>query len=211
MIQLEKTLLIGKGLHRECYCHPHDPALCVKVVYNGNQDEGRREQKYYRLLQKRNIDWRLLPRYYGTVTTDRGPGAIFDLVQDPDGSTSKTLEFYLGCEQRTRKHQSQLVQALADLRNYLLEQWIVTMTLKPKNIVYRRLENGAGELVVVDNIGTSDFIPLCHYLPGFARQKIRRKWQRFESYMVKLFPDNAVLRDMLNQELPELIAASAYA
>lgn len=209
MLYLKGAELIGSGLHRKCYRHPHDSTRCVKVVYNGNQDESRREKAYYRLLQKRNIDWRLLPRYYGEVDTDLGRGAVFDLVQDPDGKTSKTLEFYLECEKRTVKHQSHLAQALADLRSYLLEQWIVTMTLKPKNIVYRRSSDEAGDLVVVDNIGTSDFIPVCHYLPAFARQKTQRKWSRFEQYMLKLFPRNEALQEMISNELPELVAAAA--
>lgn len=208
MIDLTGALLIGKGLHRECYRHPENPALCIKVVYNGNQDETRREQGYYRLLKKRRIDWRLLPRYHGTVETNRGTGAVFDLIQDFDGNSAKSLEFYLESEERTEKHQSILAQALAELRYYLLEQCIVTMTLKPKNIVYRRLSNRSGELVIVDNIGNSDFIPISSYVPAFARRKIQRKWARFESYLLKLFPANSCLREILNEDMYKASLAS---
>lgn len=208
MIDLTGALLIGKGLHRECYRHPQNPALCIKVVYNGNQDESRREQGYYRLLEKRRIDWRLLPRFHGTVDTNRGTGAVFDLIQDFDGNTARSLEFYLENEQRTEKHQSILAQALTDLRRYLLEHCIVTMTLKPKNIVFRRLSNKSGELVIVDNIGNSDFIPISSYVPALARRKTQRKWTRFETYLVDLFPCNSSLRDILNEGLDAVSLAA---
>lgn len=201
MINLDGALLIGKGLHRKCFQHPQNPSLCIKIVYNGNMDESRREQAYYRRLQRRGIDWQLLPRYHGEVNTDRGVGAVFDLIRDEDGGIAKTLEFYLGCEKLTAKYRTGLVEALRKLRDYLLKNWVVTMTLKPKNIVYRRSKEGGGDLVVIDNIGNSDFIPVCNYLPAFARRKIRRKWVRFESYLLKLFPENRVLREMLSVEV----------
>ena len=73
MINLDKSRLVGKGLHREVYTHPENNNLCIKVVVHGNADESRREKEYYRLLEKRRIVWGMIPRYHGDVETNLEP------------------------------------------------------------------------------------------------------------------------------------------
>ena len=73
-----------------------------------------------------------------------------------------------------------LYQALLVLKQYLLQWKIVTITLKPQNIVFKKTNESEGFLVVIDNIGNSDFIPICNYVGWMATRKIHRKWQRFE-------------------------------
>ncbi len=180
MLDLGSSTLIGKGLHRECFEHPNDPSLCVKIVVAGNSDENQREAKYYGQLARRGISWELLTRFHGLVETNRGTGAVFDLVRDVDGAVSLPLGHYLESADLTLQFEQQIGDALAELRAYLLENRIVTMTLKPKNIVYQRRGEGAGRLVIVDNVGNSDFLPLSNYSGLLARQKIKRKWRRFE-------------------------------
>ncbi len=170
--------LVGIGRHRKCYVHPEDDNYCVKIAYNSNPKEDKREQAYYRHLQKRGISWEMMPRSHGFQETNFGVGSVFDLIRDSDGSVSKTLMFYLKSE-RTEKDNKELSQALFRLKEYLLSQNILTMTLKSKNIVYQKRENGSRCLVIVDNIGYSDLIPLCAYVPFFGRRKILRKWDKF--------------------------------
>ncbi len=55
------------------------------------------------------------------------------------------------------------------------------MMLKPQNIVFRKLDDAEGELVLIDSVGNSDLLPLCDYSAFFARRKILRKWRRFEA------------------------------
>lgn len=198
MLKLDKSDFVGKGLHRECYRHPDNKALCVKVVVTGNDDETRREKKYYRHLKKRNVSWEMIPEYHGDVETNLGTGSVFDLVVDHDGAVAKTLEYYLTSNEKTEAHNTGLQQALAALKEYLLAHQIITMTLKPKNIVYP--QSGAAEprLVVIDNIGNSDFIPVCNYSKYFARRKILRKWDKFEKLMLDAYPHNAALQQILS-------------
>lgn len=179
MIELNPSLMIGKGLHRECFIHPDDKNLCIKVVVNGNQQETDREQGYYQLLQKRNITWEMLPEFHGNVETNMGPGAVFDLIRDYDDQVSKTLEFYLADKEYVEQNKDQLLFALAELKKYLLKYNIITMPIKPKNILYQELNDQNGKLYIVDNIGNSEFIPYCSYLPYFGNKKIIRRWDRF--------------------------------
>jgi hypothetical protein len=73
----------------------------------------------------------------------------------------------------------------------------VTMSLKPQNIVYQKINPTQGKLVVIDNIGNSDFIPICNYVDRMAIRKIRRKWQRFEESLSKDYTRSKALQQML--------------
>ena len=188
MLYLDKSTLVGRGLHRECYRHPEHRHRCVKVVVAGNSDENRREAKYYSRLAARGLSWEMLARFYGLVETNLGEGAVFDLVCDYDGTISKSLCEYLDHPEQEPALLAMLQRALPDLKRYLLENRVVTMTLKSKNMLLQRVDADVAKLVIVDNVGNSDFIPLSHYVAGFGRLKIRRKWRRFERDLRDRYP-----------------------
>ena len=185
MLKLESSALLGRGLRRECYFHPEDENKCVKIVVAGDHRETAREQSYYRLLEKRNIAWEMLARFYGNVETNLGEGAVFELIRDYSGEVSKTLVHYFSAPNKTDRNYQYLYQALPALKQYLLKWKIVTIALKPQNIVYKKTNESEGFLVVIDNIGNSDFIPICNYVDWMATRKIHRKWQRFEDLLAK--------------------------
>ena len=190
MIKLDKHHLVGKGLHRECYRHPENENLCIKVGISGNHREIRREKNYYRHLQKRKISWEMIPRYYGDIKTNMGPGSVFDLVLDDDGAISRTLEHYLTSCAKTDSLVCNIAKALFRFKNYLLEQRIITMTLKPKNIACQKQATGDFRLSIIDNIGNSDFFPLCTYSSFWAKRKIIRKWSKFEKDLMGIYHFN---------------------
>ena len=197
MLTLESSSLIGRGLRRECYFHPGDENKCVKVVVAGDHRETVREQSCYRLLENRAISWKMLARFYGNAETNRGSGAVFELIRDYNGEVSKTLEHYIAAENSTDINYQDLSRALPVLKQYLLKWKIVTMDIKPQNIVYKKINESEGALVVIDNIGNSDFIPICNYVDFMARQKIRRKWQYFEDSLAKDYTQNRALQQVL--------------
>ena len=197
MIILEKNNLIGKGLHRECYQHPDNKLLCIKVIVNGNMDEHNREQEFYRHLVRKNISWDMIPRFHGTVQTDMGEGAVFDLIRDYNNNVSRTLEYYFNSSDTLKKQQPGFTQAFYDLKNYLLEYNIITMNLKPKNILYKKESTSEGRLYLVDSIGNSDFLHIANHVSFFAKRKIRRKWERFERSILKKYNSNEVLYETL--------------
>ena len=185
MFKLESSALVGRGLRRECYFHPEDENRCIKVVVAGDHKETVREQSYYRLLEKRNISWRMLARFYANVETNLGAGAVFELIRDYNGAVSKTLMHYFSAKIVTDRDCQYLYPALLVLKQYLLKWKIVTISLKPQNIVYKKTSESEGFLVVIDNIGNSDLIPICNYIDWMATRKIHRKWQRFEDLMAR--------------------------
>jgi hypothetical protein len=197
MLTLEPSSLIGRGMRRECYFHPGDENKCVKVVVAGDHKETAREQSYYRLLEKRAISWKMLARFYGNAETNRGPGAVFELIRDYNGEVSKTLDHYISAGNSTGIDYQDLSRALSVLKQYLLKWKIVTMTIRSGNVVFKKNSASEGTLVIIDNIGNSDFIPICNYVDYIARRKIRRKWQRFEDSLAKNYPQNRALQQIL--------------
>jgi hypothetical protein len=197
MLTLASSSLIGRGLRRECYFHPEDENKCIKIVVAGDYKETVREQSYYRLLEKRNISWKMLARFYGNIETNRGEGAVFELIRDHNEEVSKTLEHYFSANNETDLNYQDLSRALPLLKQHLLKWKIVTMSLKPQNIVYKKIDESEGVLVVIDNIGNSDFIPICNYVDRMAIRKIHRKWQRFEDSLSKDYARSKALQQML--------------
>ena len=199
MIELQPVVMIGKGLHRECYVHPDNPNRCIKVVVLRGEEETRREQAYYKFLQKRQITWEMLPQFYGVESTSMGPGAVFDLVRDADGQVGKTFEHYFESIELTEQNIEGLITALQRLKTYLFAQNIITMSIKPKNIIYQRQNEQTGTAVIIDNIGNSDAIPLASYCRAFGKIKMTRKWHKFVALLRRDYPENSVLQAQINK------------
>lgn len=197
MLQLKDESLIGSGLHRDCYEHPTDQHVCVKIVANGDLEETRREQNYYEYLAHRNISWEMLPKFFGNTPTNKGEGALFELIRDYNGQPSSSLGKFIDDETITETHFEGLCTGLSKLKTYLLQNHIITMTLKSKNILYKRTSEVEGLMIIIDNIGNSDFIPICNYSHYFAEKKILRKWTEFENKLLRKHPNNNFLKEIL--------------
>jgi len=194
MIELKPEAMVGKGLHRECYIHPDNPNRCIKVVVLRGEEETRREQAYYKFLQKRQITWEMLPQFYGVEPTSMGPGAVFDLVRDSDGEVGKTFEHYFESSELTEQNLQGLLTSLQALKVYLFSQNIITMSIKPKNIIYQRRDEQTGTAVIIDNIGNSDALPLASYCHRLGKIKMTRKWAKFIRLLQKDYPENTLLQ-----------------
>lgn len=181
MLQLSALTPLGTGRHRQCFLHPTHSDRCIKIVYNqesGGDKELNRELNYYAHLEGRLEDWDGLPRYYGTVNTDLGMGYVYDIIKDVDGTASTSLtEFARECQQNGNL--ALLDKVLFRLQDYLQRNRIVTMTMKPQNILCQH--RGLDDImpVVVDNIGESTFIPLATWSNWFCARKQQRLWRRF--------------------------------
>jgi hypothetical protein len=197
MVTLDKSSLVGKGLHRECYKHPENENLCIKVTVHGNNIESLREIKYYKHLEKRDVPLDMIPRYYGEIETNLGKRSVFDLVMDYNDTVSKTLVYYFSSDDKTDEHYNGLSESLYFLKDYLLRHQIITLTLNPKNIACQKINVRNFRLFIIDNIGNSDFIPICNYSKYFAQKKILRKWNRFEKNILNKYKQNKVLHRML--------------
>lgn len=168
--------VVGIGHHRMCYIDPEDISKCIKVIYNPSKhatQEVRRELAYYKRLQKSLKDWSGIPKYYGEVETNLGTGYVYDRTIDFDGKPSQTMqERYQDLkEPQQREEMLTLVKKLDD---YLIKNHIVTMSLKPFNILCHRISETKIEPVICDNIGTASLIPIELVCPWFARNREKK-------------------------------------
>lgn len=187
-LQLKPEHLIGKGWHRECYLHPENNTLCIKVVVHGNDRETKREQAYYRQLEKSLTDWRYLSRFHGNVETNMGNGAVFDLIRDANGEVARPLAYYLEDSERFSQHEKSLRAALRALKAYQLQNQILTMSLKPKNILAQQTQDKDMAMFIIDNLGYAERVPFARLFSSLGKAKIRRKWQRFGILLNKMYP-----------------------
>ncbi|MBJ3816121.1 hypothetical protein F9C28_14580 [Shimwellia pseudoproteus] len=214
-MQLQLGAAIGKGRHRQCFVHPDNKDLCIKVVHSlehGGDKELRRELRYYRHLEQRAISWEIVPRHYGEVATDQGTGYIYDLVRDYNGDTSRDLGHYLKLGQKSGDF-NWLTPLLAALRIQLEKDRIVTMTLKPGNILVKRLSENHALLVIVDNIGEASLIPAASYSRYFYNKKMDRIWRRFMILLEKYgyrAPEDIMLPGIDKQQLHGLAVSNHF-
>jgi len=187
--------MFGKGNHRECYIHPENKNLCIKVVVDTKLStrQNLREQKYYLHLEKRRISWDMISKYHGDIPTNMGMGSVFDLVTDQDGEISKTLSDYLESNELSDQECNNLADLLHLLKVYLLEQRVIAR-LAPRNIVCQRSNNEISQLSIIDNIGNSHLMPICNYDNFLARRKINKEWNRFLDRMLNSYPNHKVLQ-----------------
>ncbi|WNC73124.1 YrbL family protein [Thalassotalea psychrophila] len=193
MIELDNTLLVGKGAFRECYRHPDNNGLCVKVLFRQDiyQKAIRREIEYYERLIKRNVDFSMLSRYYSATETNIGRAHVYELICDSDGQVSQSLEYYLQSEELSKKYFEIILMCLKNLKEYLIKQKILTLTLYPRNLVLQLVDEP--KLVIIDDIGNTEFIRFSEFISYLAIKKVNRKWGRFVEFLQINYPNNPLI------------------
>ncbi len=181
---------LGVGQERACYVHPDDPDKVVKVQRGDIDKQTRRELAFYRRLGRRSdVRYDHIPRFYGTVETNLGPGFVVDRIRDFDGAESNSLWWYF----ERGYPLAEFGPYLDELRQSLLDNRIVfCVDMGRYNVLFRRLSPGDARLVVIDGLGNHSAINWLDNFDLFARRKIERRWRRFMSRLQNY--SNASLR-----------------
>ena len=168
---------IGEGRERICYKHPDDPGKLVKIQKGPSDKQTRRElQLYRRLARRRGTDYSQLPRFYGQVKTNLGPGFVTDLIVDYDGQVSKPLSWYFA----RGYPMEEFLPYLEDLKDYLLKnQVVISADIRRTNVLFQRLSEERARLVVIDGLGNHSAINWLDSLRWVTDSKIERRWERF--------------------------------
>lgn len=193
MIELRPEHFIGKGAHKHCYVHPEKNDFCIKIANEHCFKEVKKELNYYKHLKATHSLTDVLPDYYGQVETNLGPGYVYDIIRDYNGDISKPVDFYFQDKEETES----LKKAFLELADSLLINNIVTRSLKERNILYQHTAPGESKLVIVDDIGPTELIPITNYVSLFARKKIKRKLYEFRELLTKKYPGNKVVANIL--------------
>jgi hypothetical protein len=150
-------------------------------------DDQRKEIRAYRQLiaRSRDIDavWNFVPQYFGTVETDRGLGIVTRLFRNDDGSWPRNLE-----QRLPRGLSAPLARGLTRFAEGVRHHAILTRDLLPHNLIVVSHADGEQQVIVVDGIGSADFLPVAEYWPAAARAKVARKLTRLEARLRMLMP-----------------------
>ena len=201
-----ELVLAGSGHHRRVYVHPSDDHKCIKVMdgelpgknLTGGGSEAARERAYYALLGKRGISFAHIAGYHGSMRVNyknkTQMANVFDLIRNDNGEVSGTLDVEI-C--RDDADARELADALHDLYLYLLRYKIIS-GFKMQNIVVQYTD-GRPKCVLIDNIGNTDFIPVCDYVGWLATRKIERRWRHFLQKTLRKTSDNPVISEALRR------------
>jgi hypothetical protein len=176
-VELAPRYRISKGSERTCYVHPQEPSLCIKVENPecpGSKQQ-KREKRYFGRLKKRGVPWVHTPAYYGTINTTMGKGLVFSAVRDYDGSISSTLgDFVDGCC-------AECIRAeLEKMKSFFFKWSIVTCDMSLNNFLVQWTTPEEKKLVMIDGLGTREFIPLSQVSALMSKIKMRRRWRKFD-------------------------------
>ncbi|HNA81119.1 MAG TPA: YrbL family protein [Thiobacillaceae bacterium] len=197
----KRLLLTGlepfaRGGGRDCYAHPQDSGLCVKVAREGRSPEERRQgvawwkrwrksaNKYddslrdFQILKALESDadsvtWQHIPRCLGWVETDRGRGLVTDLIRDADGLISRNLLEYLW----TNHYDDRVQAAVDEFARFWESGRIPSRSLFLDNIAAQVRSDGTLRLVVIDGLGSTVLIPWYTWSTTLGRIWARRKIQ----------------------------------
>ncbi len=111
-------------------------------------------QLFEELAKQRNqTDFSVISNYRGSVETNLGFGAIFELVRDEDtGNVSRVLMRILEIDPQFAEEE-RFKSALRIFRRKLLQEAVLCRDLRPWNICVKKLTNGDIRLILIDGVG----------------------------------------------------------
>lgn len=178
MVLLNDDLFINEGTNRACYKDPTEISKCLKIDIRKNK-ETKSEIKYYRRLEKNDISFEMLSKYYGKKDTNYGEAESFELIKDFDGSISKEMDKYLDDTNNSLEDIETLLKYIPLLKEYIFKNKIYVKDLNTVNIMYQIKENNKRRLVIIDGIAHSNYNPLFYICKFFILKKITISWNKF--------------------------------
>jgi len=181
-IHLNGSDRIAESTTRDCYLHPDDPDLIIKILREspgrGRQNANDQEWRSYQYLLKRFGKEDIFVACHGFVDTTLGRGLVFDCVRDADGTVSRRLEDVL---RDLRYDLVRVEKAVGWFCRELIEKEIPLFDLNLHNILIQVGPDGAYHAVSIDTkskFNNYEIIPFSSYIPFFARRKVRRRCAR---------------------------------
>lgn len=181
--------IIGRGTERTCYQLPDVPDRIFKVSTLDKSKQSRREIEYFTFLKKKGVPFDHIPKYYG-YTEDKGFLIIEqEKVVGDDGRPAISFADYVrkgGTKEEICSRYEECLRLLDQLEIYLSDNKIVTCDINLHNIL-RVWQGGKPTFVIIDGLGTEDFIPLAQYFSFFRNPKIKRHIDKVRRKLEKFY------------------------
>ncbi len=199
-VNLDRRRWIGRGWKRECYLHPIDPGLCIKVASDIPVGTPGWRERVVSLCRKGSVgdahnrrEWKVycafgtilapfVPRYHGFVPTTLGLGLAIELLRDGNGAPSSPLRGWLH-------------QASADRGAALLDQFRVLFDLlathdlwlwdfSHENFVVQVAADGTERPWLIDLkrlFDNKEMFQRAYWSHGLKRRELARRINRFNA------------------------------
>ncbi len=183
----------SQGGNRLCFIHPEDPTRCIKLLREDRSPAIKRGETYFPKNLKplkyfndnlqeasvyRKIDqcvgepaYELIPRCYGFVETNLGPGLCSDMIRDSDNLISITMKQYIW----TYGKDARINGALQSFGERWAELGMPSRQLLLHNLVVRCVDSVPVQLYLIDGLGWPDLVPLAYWSKRLARKKAGRR------------------------------------
>ena len=193
------TEYIGGSAVRECYVHPLDRNLCVKVVkHKADLPELTREISVAKLLAPYLKDY--IVRYDdGLVETDKGLGLVCELVRnEDDGELALSLAQY-----QERFGAENVEPELRKVLESLIRDNLFFYDFNRSNFVVKRMASGGKKVVFIDLKGFHKnhymgFLKMERFIAPLARNiMFRRMRTLYLELNIDLFPLDALCHEKM--------------
>ncbi len=173
-LHLDESLLFSEGATRECYRHPNDETLCLKIE---KVRLGTNEQDLAAYSRVKGILGPYIVVYgESLLATNLGKALCCELIRDHDGSLSQSFAEY----RRERVLEDSLRNQFTAFFNTLQLHDLFFYDLNPRNFMIQRLPNGE-HLMYTDlkSLGRIRTLFALERISFFARRKLKRRIRRF--------------------------------
>ena len=193
------TEYIGGSAVRECYVHPLDRNLCVKVVkHKADLPELTREISVAKLLAPYLKDY--IVRYDdGLVETDKGLGLVCELVRnEDDGELALSLAQY-----QERFGAENVEPELRKVLESLIRDNLFFYDFNRSNFVVKRMASGGKKVVFIDLKGFHKnhymgFLKMERFIAPLARNiMFRRMRTLYHELNLSEFPLDSLCREKM--------------
>jgi len=158
-LELHDGHYLGKGSKRICYRHPDDDLKCIKFDLNRRRRFTAEEVRHYNRYARKGIVFDVIAPYHGEVRTNSGTGYVFGLARDFNGEVSQSVSHYLkSCQDEALL--DDLFAGMVHLKYYMISNGITLTLLEDHNMVYQRVDQSTGKVILIDGIGNNQFFPL---------------------------------------------------
>lgn len=182
--QLSPEMRIGRGSKRDCYRHPEDQGLCIKVPRRPHRPDAQQPSivEWYcaTTLDQRGVPFVHRARCYGWVETSCGTGLVMERIRNKDGAPALTLREAARQNGLTKE---QIATLFAELRRWVLTNAVPVTDLNSGNLLVRQGDDGTPYLVLVDGIGGQKVklkFVLYRRFRWFARLLSWRRWPHLQ-------------------------------
>ena len=188
VLVLTDELFIGTGDHQATFINPIDRTKCIKIPYTPDDGDVKKEMRYRRICKDKLDNSVLITKYYGCVETNKGLGYVFERVFDIDGKNSKNLNDFLPKDNPSSSEMKIITDLMMNFKKDFLREKITIVDEDITNFMVQQVSQNEYRIRIVDNIGTSAFIPWVYYFEFVAAWKCRHYWNRWMDWLQHYYP-----------------------